>query len=404
MGDWTYYISFMKFQDVADRVSIIKEIHSSDALQDLLQRQLTNRSRKIAEYLTLQPQRFFNAIVVATYGGHPEWHELSVEKAPGLADPPEELEGVLGFLTLDGSEKLWAIDGQHRVSGIKQALKKSPGLSSEEVSVVLVPGVTQQRRIDDPTGFQRTRRLFSTLNHYAKPVGKKDIIALDEDDVVAIVTRRMLDEHPLFQGKTARAGTKSMPPNDRRSFTNIITLYDVLDIILKTPQKWVDYKRFRPEDSEIQKFDERSDEFWDAMIDAFPPLKEIASSAPEDEVSARYRGEFGGHLLFRPIGLALVVRAIRSLRDELGLDEAIQRSSKVQMALDQEPWMRLLWDPVNSRMITAPENQKVAFRLFYHSIGGDLSDLATTASELTSEWAGLIGRDPQEVVLPTPVA
>jgi DNA sulfur modification protein DndB len=235
-------------------------------------------------------------------------------------------------------------------------------------------------------------------------VGKKDIIALDEDDVVAIVTRRMLDDHPLFRDKTARAGTKSMRPDDRRSFTNIITLYDVLDVVLRTPQKWIDYKRFRPDEADIEKFDRAADAFWDAMTKSFPPLAEIASSAAGDEVAAKYRGEFGGHLLFRPVGLVLVVRAIRALRDELGLYEAILRSSRVQMALDEEPWVRLLWDPVNSRMITAPENQKVAFRLLYHSMGGKLDNLGTTGGELTSEWAGLIGREPLEVELPTPVS
>lgn len=45
---------------------------------------------------------------------------------------------------------------------------------------------------------QRSRRLFSTLNRYAKPVSMRDIIALDEDDVVAIASRDLIDTHPLF--------------------------------------------------------------------------------------------------------------------------------------------------------------------------------------------------------------
>ena len=35
-----------------------------------------------------------------------------------------ELGGVLGILRLDGTQTFFAIDGQHRVEGIKQALKK----------------------------------------------------------------------------------------------------------------------------------------------------------------------------------------------------------------------------------------------------------------------------------------
>lgn len=54
---------------------------------------------------------------------------------------------------------------------------------------------------DSIEGKTRTRRIFSTLNRYAKPVGKGDIIALDEDDIVAIITRDLLEEYPLFQNK-----------------------------------------------------------------------------------------------------------------------------------------------------------------------------------------------------------
>lgn len=34
---------------------------------------------------------------------------------------------------------------------------------------------------------ERTHRLFTTLNKSAKPVAKADIIALDEDDTMAII-------------------------------------------------------------------------------------------------------------------------------------------------------------------------------------------------------------------------
>jgi len=45
----------------------------------------------------------------------------------------------------------------------------------------------------------KTRRLFATLNRYAKPVSLTEIIALDEDDVVALTCRDLLENHPLFK-------------------------------------------------------------------------------------------------------------------------------------------------------------------------------------------------------------
>lgn len=46
MGNWVYYICFLKMRDIAKRISIAKEIHSSEALRELLQRQLREREQR----------------------------------------------------------------------------------------------------------------------------------------------------------------------------------------------------------------------------------------------------------------------------------------------------------------------------------------------------------------------
>ena len=83
-------------------------------------------------------------------------------------------------------------------------------------------GVSKEHREDDSEGYERTRRLFSTLNRYAKPVGKKDIIALDEDDSVAIVTRLLVEDHPLFVGKISLGQSKNIAKSDQESLTSIV--------------------------------------------------------------------------------------------------------------------------------------------------------------------------------------
>ena len=103
MGDWVYYVCFMKMRDIATRISYAKEIHSSKSLQALLQRHLTDCSFEIAEYLISQDQRFFNALVVGTYGGNPKWNELAIKEtiiSRKIAYP--YLDGSLGILTLTG--------------------------------------------------------------------------------------------------------------------------------------------------------------------------------------------------------------------------------------------------------------------------------------------------------------
>src|SRR6266850_2453660 len=116
MGDWVYYTTFMRMKDIAERISLATEIHKSEALGDLIQRAVESaHSGSISEYLLRQKERFFNALVIGVYGGSPKWAELSVtdSRRKRFGELPKYLEGALGILVFDGSEKLFAIDGQH---------------------------------------------------------------------------------------------------------------------------------------------------------------------------------------------------------------------------------------------------------------------------------------------------
>jgi DNA sulfur modification protein DndB len=408
MGDWIYYISFIKMKELAERVSPLQLMYTSLPLKELLQRQvLGKRGKEIAHYLLTQKQRFFNALVVGTYGGDPKWHELVIKQKPPTfeGDLPGFLEGTLGLLVLDGFERLFTIDGQHRVEGIRQVLKGHAKLGDEEVCVILVHGVTADRRAKDPTGFERTRRLFTTLNRYAKPVSKKDIIALDEDDPVAIITRRLVDEYPLFTGKKISIkASKSIPIGDRQSLTSIEALYDGLDIYLAEGPKsqWKEFKKFRPADKKVDKLYREAIRLWNAYCKHFRPLRELKVSSADEQLAAKHRHRGGGHILFRPIGFLMSIKVVRNLmaHNKLTLGKAVLQLAKAPMELSHDPWVGLLWDPVNQRMLTAPENQRAAERLLYHAVGGDLTDLRTSPDDLRKELAGILKKDEKEVTLP----
>jgi DNA sulfur modification protein DndB len=78
MGDRVFYSCLMNMGEINARVSYAEEIHSNKQLSDMIQRQLKHgRSKQIAEYLTTQKERFFNSLVIATYGGEPSWYALS---------------------------------------------------------------------------------------------------------------------------------------------------------------------------------------------------------------------------------------------------------------------------------------------------------------------------------------
>ena len=393
MGDWIYYITFLKLRDIAERISYVRDIHPSRVLEDLIQRELdeSKHSWSIKQYLLHQSQRFFNGLVIGVYGGAPSWTELAIsDVGDAILQPlPPYIRGALGVLTLSGAEQLFAIDGQHRVAGIKKALEVRKALGNEEICALFLA------HQNDRQGIQRTRRLFTTLNRYAKPVSKMETIALDEDDVVAIVTRRLVEEHPLFRERVSRQKGKAISKSDRRNVTSIVSLYDSLDIFFRTrpPRVWREVRKIRPSDAKIREYYKRAAKLWDTLTERVPELGIVAKSQPDEEFVGRYRNRSGGHLAFRPVGLEMIVWTIRAFLDQgKPFGKVTKAIARVPMNLAESPWAGLLWDPVNRRMTVAGENQRVARRLMFEGLGGDLKLVRTSRKQLREEWSGIVNR------------
>jgi DNA sulfur modification protein DndB len=227
------------------------------------------------------------------------------------------------------------------------------------------------------------------------------IIALDEDDVVAIVTRRLLEEHPLFTQWTSIKKGKSISPRDRKSFTTIITVYDVLDVYLADePKGWRRFKRSRPSETAIVSYYRQARHLWNAVMEFFPPVNELAVSAPDQEVAGRYRSRAGGHLLFRPVGLSILIQVIKWFQESgRSVRSIVRNAANAPMSLDEEPWAGLLWDPTNRRMIVRSENQRVAQRILFYGLGGRLSRFNSSQGHLRNELAGLLSKSVNRVRL-----
>ena len=115
IGTWVYYVSTMSFKQVQDYVKRIDdELHKSTLLREMLQRSISDNYKSIAHYIETQEEHFFNALILAVYDGDPKWHEIRIE-----TDELDEYIG-LGVLELSGNEKIFPIDGQHRVEGKKK--------------------------------------------------------------------------------------------------------------------------------------------------------------------------------------------------------------------------------------------------------------------------------------------
>lgn len=370
IGDWVYYIATMRFKDVSVYVKRVdNELHKSDLLKQMLQRSITNNYKSIAHYIETQKERFFNALVLAVYDGVPTWHEVRLEYDDG-----SEFYN-LGVLELNGDEKIFPVDGQHRVEGIKKVISESDKYDDEQIPVIFIGHKT------DDAGMQRSRRLFSTLNRYAKPVSMRDIIALDEDDIVAIASRELVDTHPLFsKDRLLDSRTKAIPENNDKAFTTIITFYEcnleILWMMLKDIEvlnsdggktkgkgKIKEFIRRRPNDEIIHDFVELCTAFWDALIDCFADVYTYVAKEPD---SRRYRNRSGGNLLFRPVALLPFVRAAVkvAIQQQRSFDEIFKAFPKELLAIDNVIWRNILWNNEKGTMIV--NNQKLTERILLY--------------------------------------
>jgi DNA sulfur modification protein DndB len=369
MGAWTYFITTLTFADVAAFIKRPKQTSEDEELKDWLQREIDpDRLKNIANYLIEHEQHFFNAIVVGIYGGEPQWYPVSVSGSPTLRDVniSERTRTSMGILCLTGDEEAFPIDGQHRVEGIKIALEHDINLANEEQCIIFVAHHT------DKAGHERVRRLFATLNRYARPVSKGEIIALDQDDAFAIVTRKLTEEFaPLRRNRFATfTKTTNVPPNDKKGITTILALYDLVKTIAapKTIAGNVERNKLiigPPKAERINEIYKQQIAFWDSIKKHVPEIRSVINSR---KTAGDYRKDTGGHLLFRPVGQMAFANAVRIMMDrKVSMDDAVATLSKLPLELEKRPWRHVLWNPDQEKVINS--NNTLAQNLFLYMLG-----------------------------------
>lgn len=377
-GDWVYYSCLVPMSEVAQRVNFADEIQRSKRLSKLMQRELKRtRASEIREYLLGEKERFFNSLVIAIYGGRPNWFQIGIRfldmhdvrnatsLQEGIARLSPEAGESLGLLRLNGREKMFAIDGQHRLAGIKEAVRADGEVGQEALSVLVVAHKPTQ------SGLERTRRLFTTLNKTAVPVSKSEIIALDENDAAAIIVRELVEKHRWFRGKRVSfVATSNIPPSDPFSLTTIGNLYDVVRVLVlrNVPRsERTKYLRRRPGDGELERLHGDVLGFFDKLSRRMPELRRYFRSERVRPIVRRYRNSGGGSLVFRPIGLLTFAEVAVELSKEMSLAAAIKKVGTLPRRLHAPPIRDVLWEPRSKTVL--PKNRALLRSLFLILLG-----------------------------------
>ncbi len=362
IGDWVYYSTLMKAEQIYTWIKTAKEIREAKSLDEELQRDLKERKKQIAKYLLIDKSRFFNSIVVGIFEGIPDWREFDLSSAQEeFSDQfnKEYFKESLGLMIFDGSEKMFAIDGQHRVAGIQLAFEEEQKkeiddkmLLDDQFSIIFVA------HIDNALGMKKTRKLFSDINKNAKPVAKRDKIIIDEQDISAIVTRRVLAESEYFNdGKLiSLSESTNLDSDDVLHFTNITNLYDVIKILKrnfilpKGTYEWDEENIINFKNvvfSFLKNIIQSKNEYRQFFIDKSISLEEL-------------RGN-NAYLLFRPVGFLIISKLYVEFERRNNLLFFLENINQINFIFPESPFNKIVW--YNGRMETKGVNQTLAFDL-----------------------------------------
>ncbi len=173
-GRWVFYSSVMTVRDIGRRIGYANVLRngmdSGGAERDVLAPGGAGL-KAMVDYIRTDSDRFLGSLVVAIYDGCPEWISLGAPDGGSeisrfgqdVLDEIDRKIETVGFLKFGGDEKMFPVDGQHRLAAINELIggEGRAGACAElddDVSVLFVA-----HRTDD-AGLVRSSGLYAALN------------------------------------------------------------------------------------------------------------------------------------------------------------------------------------------------------------------------------------------------
>ncbi len=391
IGDWAFYNTCIRMSELINYVKFADEIFPRGDLDQIMQRELTKRSEAITQYLLNNEQRFLGSLIVAAVGGEPQFVPISFGDESGY----NFAEGKLGFLRFNGSENFYALDGQHRLAAIRDAMLKDPDrLSNDEVSLIIV------WYENNGEGRTRARRLFTTVNRYARKTSKADDLLFDEDNPVDIFTRRLIREDTFFkertkvtnlerQGEFSLTKSEALRPEDsydRNFLFSLLTLRRCNEILL---QKCFTDQNVKPQ--VLPEFDIMEKGYgilldrWQTLLSKVPIWKALKQD--KQITLDGYRFKNGGDPLSRPIAIIAFIEAAAVLLDNNGSPDNLSKVANYFNDLTKAPFKGLLWKEGVGGMHDGQTRRKAVAALY----GYYLND-SPKIDEAKRKWESATGR------------
>jgi len=376
MGSRVYWQTMWGWGRVKRAVSYARDLPDYDSLapaektqRDINESRVTNQ---IVPYILTNPDRFFGSIIIEGIGTKPEFKPL-----PGY-------QGY-GELEIDDAVVFFALDGQHRLRAISEAVSSDPDLASEQQSIIIV-----WRDAPGPAGAVKTRKLFTHLNKYAKPTTASTNILLDDEDIFAEITRKLEREIPLFKNRVNWKGN-TLSPTSSHVITapalkySVTTLLDDEDIN-KDARSW--------EESDINSYFDSVKSVWEDIIDKSPVYADINRGIL---TMVQLRNQY---ILMTPVGQMAMISAYQHARNhEMKDSDIATQLGKVDWERKSDLWNRIIFSRDLDRMIPGRENMEAMGRVLGYVLGGNYEQ-----NEKTELFHLLQAYQPERRELPTQIS
>ena len=386
-GSTEYFMVTMKARDVASQLVIPKEMPGWEELdlEGRFQREINyNRvKRQIAPYLSTDPDRFFGALIVSVFNHEEMAFEPANDVSRGIPKLYQPAAKSIGFLTLSGGEMLVPLDGQHRlvalqaaISGKDEKQKEIPEVKTQEAAKLANDDVMLIMIRHDK---QKSRKIFSKVNRYAKATTKTDNLITADDDIVAIISREIANE--LIGSRLVNYQSNTLS-GTTHYFTTLPTIYEATKYVLENV--FEDEDRDKPPKIDTQVlpigkyqnlYRETTKEYWDRLLKGVEIYHSALAAKGED--GDRKRIDIRKTLLLgKPISQKALMFAVVRLKkgdnvdgSKLSWDTILDRINRVNWASDNRMWQKILMN--GSRIVSDKQGLLFASQFIAYYLGGE---------------------------------
>jgi DNA sulfur modification protein DndB len=373
LGNTEFYETTMKVGDLVKTVRPPKEIDgwANFSIEERMQREpdLGRIKSQLAPYIAKNADRFFGSIIVLVYKGEITFESLA-DVAKNIPNAYKKNAERVGFVTIDGGI-LIVLDGQHRLLALEMVNRGDvPGefandVANDEICVIFI----------NHEGDIKTRRIFNTVNRYAKQTSRGDNIITSEDDGYAIVTRWLLREGaPL--GKPANIVNWKSNTLVKRStqLTTISAVYETVRLILRAHQIEKLPEQERPSDEDLDMYLSFASDVWDQLLQGMPAFQ--AALADPSKIPVMREDDASTALLFKPAAqIALVDGLLRAVdMTDLKIGAAIARAAKItSWSMNDNMWNGMIVKR-SGTIDAGPDARRRMAGLLSYLIAGDKLD------------------------------